>query len=155
VRRVGCSGYVRGVVPRLAVAIVLSAMAAGGCLQQARQVLAPEPEGGGALSCREIVHTCDAACSDPLCLHACTRQGTPEAQPLHDALLDCGQRGGCIDEECMRARCHAELDACLGPDREPITAPESSENGDPTPAGDGSGAPSMERSEQPSTTDSP
>jgi hypothetical protein len=86
-----------------------------GCLNQAARIVSPAPEGGGTLSCREIVETCDSACTQPLCLHGCTNQGTAEAQQLHGALLGCGERNGCTDEVCMRASCAAEIDACQGP----------------------------------------
>src|SRR5262245_31252455 len=96
---------------RFALALTLVA----GCMKQAQQVMAPEPEGGGTLSCREIVEQCDANCSDPLCLHRCTSQGNQEGQGKHSALLDCGQRNSCTDEDCMKASCPGEVDACMGP----------------------------------------
>jgi len=103
-------------------ALVLIVFAAAGCVSQAKQALAPEPEGGGTLSCREIVEQCDAQCSDPLCLHQCTPQGLPEARTEHDALLDCGQSHGCTDQACMEQSCGAEVQACMGPS-EPDAAP--------------------------------
>jgi len=103
----------------LAVVIVVLA----GCIAQARQAMAPaEPEGGGTLSCKEIVETCDANCSDPLCLHNCTGQGTPDARAQHGALLECGQQHGCVDEDCMRASCPGQIDACWGA---PVAAPSA------------------------------
>jgi hypothetical protein len=89
-----------------------------GCVNQAARLANPssgEGEGGGTLTCREILETCDSACTQPLCLHGCTGQGTAEAQPQHDALLSCGERNGCTDEDCMRANCMTEFEACQGP----------------------------------------
>jgi hypothetical protein len=98
-------------VIRLALLVALLS----GCISKAKEALAPEPEGGGTLSCKEIVEQCDATCSDPLCLHQCTPQGTPDARGQHDALLGCGQRNGCTDQACMEASCSAEIQTCMGP----------------------------------------
>lgn len=108
-----------------------------GCISQAARVVNPPPEGGGTLSCREIVETCDSACTDPLCLHGCTGQGTAEAQPQHDVLLACGERNGCTDEDCMRTSCPGEIEACIGavpvePAAEPTEAPAPVETTEPT-----------------------
>jgi hypothetical protein len=93
---------------------LLIALSLAGCMAQVQNLVNPssEPEPAGTLTCREIIETCDSACTDPMCLHQCTGQGTAEAQPQHDALLTCGQRSGCVDEECMRTSCPAELEAC-------------------------------------------
>jgi len=100
---------------------VLIVALAGGCVSRAKEALVgPEPEGGGTLTCKELVETCDASCSDPLCLHRCSPQGTPDARAQHDALLECGERASCTDEACMRASCPTELAACVGPEE---TAP--------------------------------
>jgi hypothetical protein len=106
------------------------ALVIGGCIKHAQQIIAPEPEGGGTLSCAEIVETCDRECGDPLCLHRCSAHGTPEARPLHDAMLACGQRNGCTDEDCMRTSCAAEITDCLG-EHVPSTGPGSSEEASP------------------------
>ncbi|MBA3396652.1 MAG: hypothetical protein H0T89_28735 [Deltaproteobacteria bacterium] len=103
---------------------VLLVLALAGCVNRAKEALAPEPEGGGTLTCREIVETCDSACSDPLCLHRCSPQGIPEARAQHDALLSCGENHGCTDEECMRTNCPTELETCLGPDPQPSAPAE-------------------------------
>jgi hypothetical protein len=87
-----------------------------GCLSQAATAIDPPAEGGGTLTCREIVEQCDATCGDPLCVRRCGDQGTPEAARLHDAVVDCAQRNGCADEACIRASCGPEADACRGPD---------------------------------------
>lgn len=84
------------------------------CVNQARQVVAPEPDGTGQLSCREIVEQCDSTCSDPFCLAQCSNQGTPDGAAQHQALLDCGQRSGCTDQACMEASCPGEIGACMG-----------------------------------------
>jgi hypothetical protein len=108
---------------------VLALLLAAGCMKQVQQAVAPEPEGGGTLTCAQIVEQCDANCGEPLCLHRCTSQGNPEGQGKHAALLDCGQRNSCTDEACMRASCPGEIEACVGPQPEqtpeqPATPPE-------------------------------
>ena len=101
-----------------------------GCINQAAGIVNPPPESGGTLTCREIVETCDSACTDPLCLHGCTNQGTADAQGQHDALLSCGERNGCTDEECMRANCMGEFEACQGP-AEPVAEPATEPASEP------------------------
>jgi hypothetical protein len=115
------------VIARLA--LVLSFM---GCISQAKQAIAPEPDGSGTLSCREIVEQCDSQCADPFCLSRCSNQGTPDGGAQHQALLECGQRNGCIDEDCMRASCPAEIQTCLGD--APDAAPEDAAPADAAPA---------------------
>jgi hypothetical protein len=109
-----------------------------GCVSAAKQAIAPEPEGGGTLTCKEIVEQCDAQCSDPLCLHQCTPQGTDEARSQHDALLDCGQRNGCTAQDCMEQNCTAEIQTCMGPaqtdDGSPSTAPATAPATEPVSA---------------------
>jgi hypothetical protein len=102
-------------VTRIAFMLVGYALVVGvGCISQAKQAIAPEPDGSGTLSCREIVEQCDSQCSDPFCLSRCSNQGTPDGAAQHGALLECGQRNGCTDEDCMRASCPAEIETCLG-----------------------------------------
>ena len=101
---------------------ILVIVVAAGCVSRAKEaIVGSGPEGGGTLTCKEIVEQCDANCSDPLCLHRCSPQGTPEARAQHDALLSCGERAGCTDEECMRTSCPNELATCVGP--EPAATP--------------------------------
>ena len=104
--------------------LVLVLVLVAGCVKQMQQVVAPEPEGGGTLTCAEIVQQCDVNCSDPLCLHRCTSQGDQQGQDKHAALLDCGQRNGCTDEACMRASCPDEIESCVGPAPAPAETPE-------------------------------
>ena len=88
-----------------------------GCINQVQNAINPSSNNGsagGTLTCAQIVETCDSTCTQPLCLHGCTSQGTPEAQPKHDALLTCGEHNGCTDEACIRANCPTEIDACQG-----------------------------------------
>jgi hypothetical protein len=118
---------------------VLALLLVVGCLRQVQQVVAPEPEGGGTLTCAEIVEQCDARCSDPLCFHRCTGQGNPEGRDRHAALLDCGQRHGCTDEACMRSSCPGEIEACMGP--QPAEAPEQAPDEAPDHAPAASEAP--------------
>lgn len=96
-----------------------------GCINQAAKVVNPPPEGGGMMTCAQIAEQCDAQCSNPLCLHGCSNQGTAEAAQQHDAVLSCGERNSCMDETCMRTNCEAEMTVCQGapqPD-EPVLAP--------------------------------
>ena len=107
-----------------------------GCIKQAVDAVNPAPEGGGTQSCREIVETCDKECTQLMCLHACTRNGTTEAAQQHDALLSCGQNHGCVDEACMRSNCTAEIDVCMGPEpAEPAGGPDgpATSPGEPVP----------------------
>lgn len=88
------------------------------------QTMSPPASGGGTLTCRQIVEQCDAQCRDPLCVQRCGDHGTPEAARQHDAVVECAQRNGCLDEACLRASCAAEADTCQGP--EPIeSAPDA------------------------------
>jgi hypothetical protein len=107
---------------------VLALGLVAGCVKQVQQAVAPEPEGGGTLTCAEILQQCDANCGDPLCLHRCTSQGNPEGRDKHAALLDCGQRNSCVDEECMRTSCPGEIDACMGPQPAEAPPPEGASN---------------------------
>ena len=95
---------------RLALVIALC-----GCISKAKEAIAPEPTGEGTLTCRAIVENCDSQCSDPICLNRCSNEGTPEAAAQHAALLDCGQRNSCTDEDCMKANCPNEIATCMGP----------------------------------------
>jgi hypothetical protein len=103
----------------------------GGCISKAKEAIqGPEPEGGGTLTCKQILEDCDAQCSDPLCLHRCSPQGLPDARAQHDTLLECGERASCTDEECMRTNCPNELSACVGPDE---AQPSGPPGGTPSP----------------------
>ena len=110
-------------------ALLLAAMILSGCLSQAQTAIDPPAEGGGTLTCAEIVAQCDAQCSDPLCVRRCGDQGTAEAAQQHDAVVDCAQRNGCTDEPCIRANCAAEANVCQGPEPTPTDSPAE------TPAG--------------------
>src|SRR5512139_690263 len=83
-------------------------------MKQAQQVMGPDPDAVGVLSCRDIVESCDASCTDPICVNKCTEQGTPDAQPQHAALVECAQRNSCMDRNCMEANCPAEIQTCMG-----------------------------------------
>jgi hypothetical protein len=72
----------------------------------------PPVTSGGTEACREIMETCDTTCQTPDCVQSCTARGTPDAQRAHNALISCGQRNFCTSEDCMRASCGAEIDAC-------------------------------------------
>lgn len=113
--------------------LVLALCVFSGCINQAARAVHPPPEGSGTLTCREIVETCDSACTQPFCLHGCSNQGTAEGLDQHETLLSCGERNGCTDEDCMRASCPAEIEICMGPlaASEP---PESTEPTQPAPA---------------------
>lgn len=113
-------GYRRNVSTRLL--LVLAFVLGLGCVQRVRDAALPAPPSGtGTLTCRQIVETCDRECTDPMCVRSCGEQGTAEAAALHNAVVDCAQTNGCMDEPCIRERCGAEADACQGP--EPIGEP--------------------------------
>ena len=104
-------------------AVVIVALSVG-CVSRAKEAIqGPEPEGGGTLTCKQIVEDCDASCGDPLCLHRCSPQGLPDARAQHEALLDCGERASCTDEACVRTNCPGELSACVGPEEAPAGPP--------------------------------
>jgi hypothetical protein len=96
-----------------------------GCINQASKVVNPPPEGGGTLTCAQIAEQCDAQCTNPMCLHGCSNQGTLEAAQQHDAVLSCGEQNSCMDETCLRTNCSAEMDTCQGPPppEEPAAVP--------------------------------
>ncbi|HEU0033749.1 MAG TPA: hypothetical protein VFQ53_24145 [Kofleriaceae bacterium] len=103
-----------------------------GCIQQAKEaVQGPTPTGGGTLTCRQIVETCDSQCSDPICVRRCGDQGTPEAAEQHTALVDCAQRSGCTDEDCIRTSCPGESSTCEGPEPAADPAPAAAPSGPP------------------------
>jgi len=108
---------------------LLIVVLASGCVSKAKEVIqGPEPEGGGTMTCKQLLEECDAQCSDPLCLHRCSPQGLPDARTAHDALLECGERASCTDEACMRTNCPTELTACVGPEepaQQPAAGPPS------------------------------
>jgi len=98
---------------RLALALCLVI----GCVQRVKEAVEPTaPAGGGTLTCRQIVETCDRECTDPLCVRQCGDQGTPEAAAQHNAVVECAQRNGCADEPCIRQNCGPEADTCQGPE---------------------------------------
>ena len=99
---------------RTSVALAFVVFGLLGCIKQAKEAIAPQPETVGTMSCREIVEQCDSQCGDPLCVNRCTGEGTQEAQGQHAALLDCGQRSGCTDQACMEQSCPTEIAACMG-----------------------------------------
>lgn len=102
--------------------IVFSLFVLTGCISKAKEAInGPEPEGGGTLTCKEIVEQCDSECSDPLCVNRCTPQGTEEGRAQHQALIDCGQNNGCTDQACMEANCSGEIQTCMGPPSEPAS----------------------------------
>jgi len=110
-----------------------------GCVQRVQEAVEPTPpSGGGTLTCRQIVEQCDAQCSDPMCVRRCGDQGTPEAATQHNAVVDCAQRNGCLDEPCIREQCAVEAETCQGP--EPVGEPIQSEPSEPPPI-DGGAAP--------------
>jgi hypothetical protein len=84
---------------------------------------------GGTWSCQQIAEQCDSACQSPSCLDECTTRGTPEAQQQHNAVVSCGQRNFCTNEDCMRANCNDEMQGCAA---EPAAEPQAA----PKPVGD-------------------
>lgn len=100
------------------------------CVNQAKQAVAPEPDGTGTLACREIVEQCDSQCGDPFCIQRCSGQGNPDGAAQHQALVDCGQRNSCTDQDCMQANCPGEIQTCMGE-----TAPPEGGSPDPNAPG--------------------
>jgi hypothetical protein len=97
---------------------------ATGCIAQVQSAINPTPSGSGMLTCRQIVEQCDTGCQDPLCVRRCGDQGTPEAAQQHAVLVDCAQRSGCTDLDCIRASCPTESTTCEGsPPPPPPAAP--------------------------------
>jgi hypothetical protein len=74
----------------------------------------PEVTQGGTWTCQQIVEQCDNSCQAVTCLDACTANGTPDAQAQHNAVVSCGQRSLCTNEDCMRAHCGDEMTGCAG-----------------------------------------
>jgi hypothetical protein len=106
----------RGGVLRASLLLCLTGCIAQMAASVTNAVNPPASGGGGTLTCRQIVERCDAQCGDPLCVQRCGDQGTPEAASQHDAVVECAQRNGCIDEPCIRASCAAEANTCQGPE---------------------------------------
>jgi hypothetical protein len=96
--------------PKAALAFVVTL--ACGCMLKMPGSSTPPVTSGGTERCREIMETCDNSCQSPDCLQSCTERGTPDAQQLHSAVVSCGQRNFCTSEDCMRASCSGEVDAC-------------------------------------------
>jgi hypothetical protein len=124
----------------IAFVALIGLAAATSCISQAKQAVAPEPDGTGTLACREIVEQCDSQCGDPFCIQRCSGQGNPDGAAQHQALVDCGQRNSCTDQDCMQANCPGEIQTCMGEpttDGAPAgTVPDASAPGstDPQPA---------------------
>ena len=78
----------------------------------------PEVTSGGTWTCAQIVEQCDNQCQAVTCLDACTANGTPDAQQQHNAVVSCGQRSLCTNEDCMRAHCNDEMQVCA-PEQQP------------------------------------
>jgi hypothetical protein len=111
--------------------IVFAAVAGlASCISQAKQAVAPEPQGTGTLACREIVEQCDSQCGDPFCIQQCSGQGTADGAAQHQALVDCGQRNGCTDQDCMQTNCPGEIQTCMGE----ATSPPPPDGNAPTSA---------------------
>lgn len=137
---------------RVPLVVLFTSVALVGCIQQAKQAIAPAPEGVGTLTCREVVEQCDSQCSDPLCVNRCTGDGNEQAQGQHAALLDCGQRNGCTDQACMEQSCPDEISACMGapPADTPVTSP--SQTGMPGGASAPADTPASEPAKGPVTS---
>jgi hypothetical protein len=48
-----------------------------------------------------------------MCLQACSNQGSQEGGSLHAALIQCAAANRCYDDNCTRALCGPQTDACL------------------------------------------
>ncbi|HEY8078506.1 MAG TPA: hypothetical protein VIF62_30460 [Labilithrix sp.] len=69
---------------------------------------------GGGTSCAEIVQ-CTDPCSagDDACIDACIAKGAPSAQTAAKALKSCIETNGCADDTCLKAKCSAQVNACM------------------------------------------
>jgi hypothetical protein len=52
-------------------------------------------------------------CRTGMCLQACSNEGNQQGGSLHAALIQCAAANQCYDDACTRARCGAQVDACL------------------------------------------
>ncbi len=126
--------------------LLFALLSATSCVvRQAQQAVAPHPDGTGTLSCREIVEQCDSQCSDPFCISGCSNQGTYDGAAQHQALVDCGQRNSCTDQECMQTNCPGEIQVCMGdaaqPEGEAPTSAPGEVPAEPPPPEDPAQAP--------------
>ena len=69
---------------------------------------------GGGLSCAEVL-ACLQACTDLACSQGCIAQGTPEAQPLAQAVMSCYLTYcyGSSDPNCITTNCGSQIQACV------------------------------------------
>jgi hypothetical protein len=70
------------------------------------------PKGGGAAGTCNAIVSCVQACPDDTCAQGCADKGSPAAQELFNALLDCLDLNGCSDGPCLQMYCASEADAC-------------------------------------------
>lgn len=74
----------------------------------------PDPPGPpGTWTCRQIIESCDSMCRTGMCLQACSNEGNQEGGALHAALIQCAAANRCYDDNCTRALCGPQSDACL------------------------------------------
>ncbi len=77
-----------------------------------------DPGGGGDLSCSQV-YDCMVDCgSDQQCQQGCKDRGSDTAQRRMDAMLgcfrqECGDVEGDAWQECVQARCGAEIETCF------------------------------------------
>ncbi|HEY6036184.1 MAG TPA: hypothetical protein VIV58_18035 [Kofleriaceae bacterium] len=106
----------------------------------------PDPPGPpGTWTCRQIVESCDSMCRTGMCLQACSNEGNQEGGALHAALIQCAAANRCYDDNCTRALCGPQSDACLadngglppiattGGPQPPPPAPHDDREGPPPP----------------------
>jgi hypothetical protein len=95
---------------------------------------------GGAteLDCPQVFD-CVSVCADgdDPCVEACIGRGSAAALVLANAVLECADRNGCTDEDCLAASCGPELVACAG------SSPVDGGLGDAGPSCESAGRPEM------------
>lgn len=84
------------------------------------------PADPGVAACDALLGCFDTcADNDQNCVSACF-DSNPEGGALYQAIIGCAQAAGCvgldnsIDQECLNQECMPELEACFGPQAQPM-----------------------------------
>jgi hypothetical protein len=91
----------------------------------------------GTWTCRQIIEHCDSTCGTGICLNACTNQGNPTGAQLHAALIQCAAANRCFDNNCTRALCGPQVDACAADNGGMPVLASNAPPGGPPPGGNG------------------
>lgn len=95
-------------VPAVRVALVLCFAA---CV--VNQPTRDQPGPTGTWTCKQIVESCDSTCRTGRCLSDCSYQGSQQGGSLHATLIQCAAANRCHEENCTRAMCGPQVDACI------------------------------------------